>query len=208
MRNGLVARGIAGVVVIAAVFSLAACTPGTVVRSLAHTAAGTSFSSAGSETYPGDSGYSESGFEPVEVSGPTDWNALQPCGDVVEGGAWALVSTFPADEIDNAGIFPFCGDTFIVDDGDNYVSAVATTTQYEIFLLGGKLASAGWTLGSDDFETLPLDGTGEYVGAREYTLGDQTLVLSAYDNGVHPASLTLFIDFYSPQTQALGGAQT
>ena len=216
MRTTFLTRGAAVAVSFAVVVALAGCTADSVVRSVARAADGL-YASGGAAGYPGeyagddageyagDAGSSESGFGPVEVAGPVDWSALASCDDDSGGAPWVLVGTFPADAIDEAGIFPFCGDTFIVDDGDSFVGAVATTTQYEIFLLGGKLTSAGYVLTSDDFDPAPYEGSGQLVGSREYTLGDASLVITAYDNGVRPLSLTVFLDYYAPETRALNG---
>jgi len=197
-------RSVASLMALAAVVALSGCTPSGVVSAVVRAGdPGSETAGTPYDDYSGDSGYSESGFEPVAVAGPIDWRHLGPCGGDDEALPWVLVSTFPADEIDNADIYPFCGDAYVPSDGDSFVSAVATVTFYEVYLLGGKLTSAGYVLASDDFDPMTGEGSGKYVGAREYTLGDSTLVISAYDNGVRPLSLTVFLDFYSPQTRAL-----
>ena len=207
MRTTVIKRGIAGAVALATVVALSACTPSAVIRSVVQAGdVGSEAVIAPYDDYSGDAGSSESGFVPVEVDGPVDWADLAPCDADAGALPWVLVSTFPSDEIDNADIYPFCGDAFIPADGDSFVGAVATVTQYEIYLLGGKLTSAGYVLVSDDFDPTIGEGRGQYLGAREYTLGDTTLVISAYDNGVRPLSLTVFLDFYSPQTRALSAA--
>jgi len=216
MRARLVKHGVAGVAVVAVLVALTGCTPSTIIHTMVQagadgsTAVGTPYDESGDsdsgDSAAPDSGSSDSGFEPVEVAGPVDWDDLDSCDDGSGGTAWVLVDSFPADEIDAAGIAPFCGDTFVVDEGDSFVGAVATVSEQQIFLLGGTLVSAGYELTSDDLTTQTYDGTGQYIGAREYTLGEAVLVVSAYDNGVRPLSLTVFLDYYSPQTRALGTA--
>ena len=137
------------------------------------------------------------------MRGPVDWTALAACGVGSDGAtAWMLVTGFPTGEVDGAGILPFCGDTF-VDGADSFVGAVATVSEAEVYLLGGELTAAGFELVADDLSTSAYGGTGEFVGSREYTRGDESLVVSAYDNGVHPLSLTLFLDYYSAATRQL-----
>lgn len=215
MRDRFVKHAVAGAAAAAVVVALAGCTPSTIIHTMVQAGSapvGTPYDDSGDtgsgDTDSGDSashdaGSSDSGFSPVEVNGPVDWTDLDSCDDGSGGTAWVLVETFPADEIDAAGIAPFCGDTFVADDGNSFVGAVATITEQQIFLLGGTLVSAGYALTSDDITTGAYGGTGQYIGAREYTLGDAMLVVSAYDNGVRPLSLTVFLDYYSPQTRAL-----
>lgn len=151
----------------------------------------------------GDAGSSVSGFVPVTVKGPVDWQHLAPCDDGSGGTAWVLVSSFPSEIVDESGIHPFCGDTFVTDDGDSFVSAVATITEEQIYSLGGKLIAAGYTFAGDDITTSAYGGSGAFIGGRAYTLGDNAIVINAWDNGVRPLSLTVFLDYYSAETRAL-----
>lgn len=147
---------------------------------------------------------SMSSFVPVTVEGPVDWQNLAPCDDGAGGTSWVLVPSFPSAAVEDSGIHPFCGDTFVTDDGDSFVSAVATITERQFFSLGGRLTAAGYTLAGDDMTTSDYyGGSGAFIGGRAYTLGDTAIVINAWDNGVEPFSLTVFLDYYSAETRAL-----
>jgi len=219
MKSTTVTRVGSVAVALALLVGVAGCTPGALIRSLDRlTSAGAEAAREGEAGEAGpdagdgsasegasDAGSSDSGFVPMQVDGPADWSALESCDDGSDSSPWKLVSGFPVAEVDAAGIVPFCGDAFI-DESDGFVGAVATVTEQQIFLLGGELTAAGYTLVDDELSTEAYGGTGEYIGGREYARGDDTVVISAYDNGVHPLSLTVFIDFYSDETRAMAAA--
>jgi hypothetical protein len=227
MQSTTIKRCGTAVVLLAVAVALAGCTPAGVIRSIASgaanaTAGGSSdgrYAPLGPDGLPDDgyiygdedsddAGYSESGFEPTETEGPVAWTALASCDDGSDVVPWVLIDTFPTEQIDASEIYPFCADSFVVDDGESFTDAVATVSAQQVYLLGGKLTSAGYTLVSDDFDPQPYEGSGGYAGAREYTLGDTSLLISAYDNGVRPVSLTVFLDYFSPETRAFSNSQS
>ncbi len=149
-------------------------------------------------------------FAPVNdrpvVDGPAGWEEFPSC----EGGPrddYVWVDGLPNQELTAAGVVPDCGDTWIEEDGDNFMNVTDySLTEQEIDAIGAALEASGWEKKWDDFapvESASAPPVG--VGARDYYRDGDTLLLAIeiYHNGTNPISYTAYIDYHSPLTRAL-----
>jgi hypothetical protein len=156
-----------------------------------------------------------SGGEPAEndrvaVDAPDGWATLEHC-PAGPNDDWVWVEGYPNVALEDAGIVPSCGDTWIEDDGENFESIqVSAVPESALDELGASLSELGYESLFDDFAAVP-DGSASRggVGARDYYLdgayeGDFTRVaVEIYHEGGDPSTYTAYIDFLSPGTRAL-----
>ena len=152
---------------------------------------------------------------PTQTDGPTSgapagWSEFEHCDGAPED-PWVWVDGFPADAFEAAGVEPFCGDTWIEDDGENFVNVTnGAVTEADLDAIGTALEGMGYQALVDDFVPVAEGATPAYVGARDYYLagdfeGDFTrLAIEIYSNG-GPGTPTYvaYFDYLSPLTRAL-----
>jgi len=143
------------------------------------------------------------------VTGPAGWTEFPHC----PGGPnddWIWIDGFPAEALENAGIEPRCGDTWIEADGDSFENVtVPDLTEAQLTALDDELATAGWEKLWDDFAPAEPGAVPAPVGARDYYLDGVTdgaftrLAIELYSNATDPVTYIGYIDFLSPETRAL-----
>lgn len=121
-----------------------------------------------------------------------------------------LVDGFPTSQLERSGIVPNCGDIWTRENGERFANLTSLeTTEAQLNDFGAELEASGYSKLYDDFAPAAPGPPAVLVGARDYYLdgvhtGDFTRVaIEIYANGKNPQTYTAFIDFLSPETQAL-----
>lgn len=139
------------------------------------------------------------------VDGPAGWTELPSCPDGPRD-EWVWVDGYPSEELDAAGISPVCADTWIEEDGDNFVGIMSNGVQYEQFAaLHDAMLAAGWESTYDDLQEYPQDGSDRgLVGWRDYELdgGATVFIIEVYFDG-EGLGYTVYADLHSPATREL-----
>jgi len=141
---------------------------------------------------------------------PAGWAEFEHCDGAPED-PWVWVDGFPSEAFEAAGVVPVCGDTWIEDDGENFVNVThGAVTEADIDAIGAALEGMGYQALVDDFVPVAEGATPEYVGARDYYLdgdfeGDFTrLAIEIYSNGgAGTPTYVAYFDYLSPLTRAL-----
>jgi hypothetical protein len=143
------------------------------------------------------------------LTGPTGWTEFPHC-PAGPNDDWIWIEGFPAEALEEAGIEPKCGDTWIEADGDSFENVtVSDLSDADLAALDAELTSAGWVKLWDDFVPAEPRAIPAPVGARDYYLdgvtdGDFTrLAIELYGNGTDPVTYIGYIDYLSPETRAL-----
>jgi hypothetical protein len=139
---------------------------------------------------------------------PAGWETLTHCDGAPED-PWVWVEGFPADEYDSTGATFDCGDTWLQDDGENFVNVTDyEMTVDEIDAFGAALEASGYEKLFDNF--IPGTPSGEdYYGARDYYLnGDYEddftrVAIEIYPSHTAADQWTAYIDYLSPETRQL-----
>jgi hypothetical protein len=192
MRRGFAVSGLTAVATLAFT-ALAGCAPVVISRAPAATAPSPDLGVAQSDS---------------------PWASLPHCPGA-DRSSWQLVPDFPADALDAAGLHPTCGDVWLQDDGDTFVSIAEVVTEGALDNLGTALEARRFVKLVDDFAPA-TPGVNERgaVGARDYYLegyhdaGFTRVAIELYSNGTTPATYTAFIDYLSPSTRALAPRST
>jgi hypothetical protein len=140
------------------------------------------------------------------TAGPDGWENFPGCpGGPKDQYVW--VEGFPYQELEEAGMRPACGDTWIEDDGEHFIDVlVPDMTEAQLEEFGEALVASGYEKKWDDF--VPAVSSSEPkagVGARDFYLPDleTRVAIEIYHNGTDPITYTAYIDYLSPLTREL-----
>jgi hypothetical protein len=147
--------------------------------------------------------------DPV-VEAPAGWAEFPHCEDAPDD-AWVWIDGFPAEAFEAAGVEVECGDTWIEDDGENFLNVTSySVTEADLDALGAQLEALGYELLVDEFVPVAENAVRDYAGARDYYLrgafeGDFTrMAIEIYANGgAGTPTYVAYFDYLSPLTREL-----
>ncbi|WP_353111947.1 hypothetical protein [Microbacterium sp.] len=137
-----------------------------------------------------------------------DWNVLPSC-EVDDATAWVLLDDFPRKQVEDAELFPVCGDIWHPLGEEAFASiALDSVGVDQLEEMGSLLEDAGYELSFDDFDPEASSDEG-YYGARDYYLnGDDSpgftrVALEIYPSDEEPGEWTVYVDYLAPSTREL-----